>query len=138
MYFHFIGLDQDDLDKIEKTSSVDVNAVDNQGWSVIHHLVCSLEYGSYDNNKLLYTLWASGADIRIKDKTGLTPLDYATKKGAVKLSKRLQRLDHVADSDVVCFMLFSLIIFYIGLKTTFHLYFNYSGTSLIRTPSFPD
>ena len=75
-----------------------LEAVDSQGWTVIHHLVSPLEYGTYDNQELLYVLHKAGASINEKDTAGMTPLNRALICGAVKLAQMLQRFQNV-DSD---------------------------------------
>ena len=75
-----------------RKSSIDLDSQDQQGWSAIHHLVCPLEYGTYDNVRLLALLQSAGANIQVADNAGLTPLDYAFIRGAPKLVKALQKM----------------------------------------------
>ena len=93
----------DEFPVVERTSDVNVNAADSQGWTVIHHLVSPLEYGTYDNEELLYVLFKAGASINEKDAAGLTPLNRALICGAVKLSQMLQRLQDVEVDKQVSF-----------------------------------
>ncbi len=69
-----------------------VDARDQQGWCAVHHLVCPLEYGTYDNVRLLALLAGAGATITAADSAGLTPLDYAFIRGAPALVKAIQKL----------------------------------------------
>ena len=93
----------DEFPVVEKTSDVNINAADSQGWTAIHHLVSPLEYGTYDNEELLYVLFKAGASINEKDAAGLTPLNRALICGAVKLSQMLQKLQGVElDKQVNC------------------------------------
>ncbi|XP_074658150.1 poly [ADP-ribose] polymerase tankyrase-like [Tubulanus polymorphus] len=89
-------IDDDDIDlnfePFTKKSKVDLNVQDKQGWTVIHHLVCPLDDGTYDNVELLKLLVENGAVMNTKDRNGLTPLDYALIKGASNLAKGLQKL----------------------------------------------
>ncbi|KAK3092730.1 hypothetical protein FSP39_006660 [Pinctada imbricata] len=82
-------------DKIEKTSHVNVNATDTQGWTVLHHLVSPLDVGTFDNVELLNILVKVGADHQKKDNAGLSPLSHALIKGAVRLAQELQTLANV-------------------------------------------
>ncbi|XP_071081128.1 poly [ADP-ribose] polymerase tankyrase-like [Haliotis cracherodii] len=77
---------------VEKTSSVDLDATDNQGWTVIHHLVSPLELGTFDQVELLCTLAHTGAILDKKDNAGLSPLDYALIRGAPNIAAQLQKL----------------------------------------------
>ncbi|KAK3611456.1 hypothetical protein CHS0354_032737 [Potamilus streckersoni] len=81
-----------DFPVVEKTSPADLNAKDSQGWTVVHHIVCPLEYGTYDNDEMLFVLHNAGASINQKDHVGLSPLDHALIRGAVKLASLLQKL----------------------------------------------
>lgn len=58
-------------------NDIKYNAVDNEGFSVIHHAVCPMNEGSYENKKLLTFLINSGFSVNIIDKNGKTPVDYA-------------------------------------------------------------
>ncbi|KAL3874859.1 hypothetical protein ACJMK2_037816 [Sinanodonta woodiana] len=87
-----IGAEKVDFPVVEKTSPADLNAKDSQGWTVVHHIVCPLEYGTYDNDEILFVLHNAGASINQKDHVGLSPLDHALIRGAVKLANLLQKL----------------------------------------------
>ena len=78
--------------KFPVKSEVDVNVVDIQGWTVIHHLVCPINHGTYDNVRLLKMLVDAGAPVQRQDKAGLAPLDYALIRGAPNLAKAIQKL----------------------------------------------
>lgn len=91
----------DEYPVVEKTSDVNLNAADSQGWTVIHHLVSPLEYGTFDNEELLYILFRAGASLNEKDAAGLTPLNRALICGAVKLSQMLQRLQNIEEEKQV-------------------------------------
>ena len=95
----------DEYPVVEKTSDVNLNAADSQGWTVIHHLVSPLEYGTFDNEELLYVLFKAGASLNEKDAAGLTPLNRALICGAVKLSQMLQRLQGIEPDKQVSFVL---------------------------------
>ncbi|KAL4238217.1 hypothetical protein ACF0H5_002929 [Mactra antiquata] len=83
---------KDDFETVEKTSSVDLSATDKAGWSVIHHVVSPLEYGTFDNEEILYVLAKAGAPLTTENKEGLTPLKMALKVGAANIARRLQSL----------------------------------------------
>ncbi len=73
-------------------SAIDLTAVDSQGWSILHHVVSPMNYGTYDNVMLLKMLINAGAPLQQQDNAGLTPLDYALIRGAPKLAKAIQKL----------------------------------------------
>lgn len=80
---------------VEKTSPVDLDATDSQGWTAIHHAVCPLEYGTYDNAEMVFVLIKAGASLNRKDHTGLPPLEYALIRGAPKIAEMIQELGGV-------------------------------------------
>lgn len=88
-------LSTEEFETIEKTSDVNMNAADSQGWTAVHHLVCPLEYGTFDNEEMLFVLAKVGADIQKKDNAGLSPLDHALIRGATKLARRLQMISGI-------------------------------------------
>ncbi|XP_033735456.1 poly [ADP-ribose] polymerase tankyrase-like [Pecten maximus] len=94
------SVNKEEFPTIEKTSPVDLNATDHQGWTVIHHLVCPLDYGTYDAEEILYVLWKAGADVLKKDNAGLSPLQHSLIHSASKLSKRLQMIAGVEESKM--------------------------------------
>ncbi|CAF5105428.1 unnamed protein product, partial [Rotaria socialis] len=64
--------------KFQKTSSINLNAIDIDGRTCIHHLVQPFADGSYKNNiDILRLLHSCGASLAIADSSGLKPLDYA-------------------------------------------------------------
>ena len=86
-----------DFDKHETfalKSDVNLRARDSQGWSVLHHLVSPIDFGTYDSVAMLKILYDLGGDVLLKmqDKAGLTAVDYSLIKGAPRLSRALQRL----------------------------------------------
>ncbi|XP_060068797.1 poly [ADP-ribose] polymerase tankyrase-like [Ylistrum balloti] len=94
------SVNKEEFPTVEKTSPVDLNATDCQGWTVIHHLVCPLDYGTYDAEEILYVLWKAGADVLKKDNAGLSPLQHSLIHSASKLSKRLQMIAGVEESKM--------------------------------------
>lgn len=80
----------EEFESVEKTSSVDLQAKDSNGWTVMHHLVSPLEYGTYDNEEIFYVLSKVGAPLNVENSKGETPLKMALRNGALKLTKRLQ------------------------------------------------
>nr|XP_034325804.1 poly [ADP-ribose] polymerase tankyrase-like isoform X4 [Crassostrea gigas] len=85
---------------IIKTSDVNLNATDNQGWTAVHHTVCPLELGTFDNKEILTVLANCNADIQKKDRAGLSPLDHALIRGACKLAALLQKLSNVPEDKM--------------------------------------
>lgn len=86
---------------ITRTSDVNVNATDNQGWTAVHHTVCPLDVGTFDNQEILSVLANCEADIQKKDHAGLSPLDHALIRGACKLAALLQKLSGVEEDKMV-------------------------------------
>ncbi|XP_055957133.1 poly [ADP-ribose] polymerase tankyrase [Patella vulgata] len=82
---------------VDKTSTVDVTCVDGLGWNVIHHVVASLDYGTFDNEELIYILAKAGASVTQKDKAGLSPLDHALIRGAPKSAAMIQKLMEIPE-----------------------------------------
>ena len=85
----------DNIPTVEKTSIVNINCIDNDGRTVLHHLVCPLEYGTYDNDEILYVLFKAGAPVEFEDTAGLSPLKHALINGAPRLARMLQKLTGV-------------------------------------------
>lgn len=56
---------------MEKTSPVDLDLTDTQGLTTIHHAVCSLDYGTYDNPEMVFVLAKAGANITKRDHAGM-------------------------------------------------------------------
>lgn len=75
-----------------KKSKVNVNASDREGWTVMHHIVCPLEYGTFDNIELAKILANAGAPLNRPNNAGETPLEMAVRTGATKLTQALQIL----------------------------------------------
>ncbi|XP_066280586.1 poly [ADP-ribose] polymerase tankyrase-like isoform X1 [Branchiostoma lanceolatum] len=78
--------------KLDNYIKPDLGAMDNKGWTVVHHLVQPMEYGSYENVEILELLHKEGAPLDVKDKAGKTPLDYALGLGYMKLAEAINRL----------------------------------------------
>ena len=68
-----------DYKPFKKVSNVNLNTVDKNGWTVIHHAVCPLSFGTFDNDELVFILGKAGAKLNVKNKKGETPLDLAVK-----------------------------------------------------------
>ncbi|XP_025104527.1 LOW QUALITY PROTEIN: tankyrase-like protein [Pomacea canaliculata] len=77
---------------VEKTSPVDLDLTDTQGLTTIHHAVCSLDYGTYDNPEMVFVLAKAGANITKRDHAGLPPLEWALLRGAPKIAKIIQEI----------------------------------------------
>lgn len=76
----------------KRVSAVQMNVKDDDGLTLVHHLVIPLKVGTFDNVAILKLLHDAGAPIADKDNTGLTPLDYALNHNAPTLAKALQKL----------------------------------------------
>lgn len=81
---------------------MDLAATDKFGWTVIHHLVSPLDYGTFDNEEMLYVLAKAGAPLDTENKQGETPLKMALRIGALKIARRLQGLLNLAADKLVC------------------------------------
>lgn len=99
---------------------MNLNATDNQGWTAVHHTVCPLELGTFDNKEILTVLANCNADIQKKDNAGLSPLDHALIRGACKLAALLQKLSNVPEDKMVSTQVLKLItiIFFKGEMCT--------------------
>ncbi|CAF3181779.1 unnamed protein product [Rotaria socialis] len=79
--------------KFQKTSSINLNAIDIDGRTCIHHLVQPFADGSYKNNiDILRLLHSCGASLAIADSSGLKPLDYAIRINCEHLHTELKKL----------------------------------------------
>ncbi|CAG5125123.1 unnamed protein product, partial [Candidula unifasciata] len=52
---------------IQKTSPVDLSLADKNGWTAVHHAVCSLSYATFDNAEIVYILARAGAPLEAKN-----------------------------------------------------------------------
>lgn len=77
---------------VTKDRNINVNAVDHQGRTVVHHLLNALPYGTYTDLTLLKMVRDAGAKLDVKDKTGKTPLNIAMELRAVNMAKGIQQL----------------------------------------------
>ncbi|XP_059138557.1 poly [ADP-ribose] polymerase tankyrase-like isoform X2 [Physella acuta] len=77
---------------IQKTSPVDLVVSDKNGWTAVHHAVCSLDHATFDNAEIVYLLGKAGAPLEAKNKAGETPMQLAQKTNAEKIVKVLNKL----------------------------------------------
>lgn len=98
------------IQTVEKTSTVDLDITDSQGWTAIHHAVCPLDYGTYDNAELIYVLAKAGSSLTKKDHAGLPPLEWALLRGAPRIAQMIQELGgvEVEKQDKPTFSLFEV------------------------------
>ena len=68
-------------------TKIDYNKVNKEGKSLIHYIINPHTLYSYQNIIFLKDAIKSGFNINIKDKNGLTPLDYAKKYNYEKMIK---------------------------------------------------
>ena len=80
-----------EIKSLLKEFKVNTSTVDNQGRTIIHHAVKSLDYGSYENTELLEFLARHG-DINKPDNNGLTPLAYAKQQQSGRMIQVLTKL----------------------------------------------
>ena len=79
----------------QKTSAIDLNAMDGSGLTVIHHLVQPFRDGTFRNNlDILRLLHNCGASLVQSDFSRRTPLSYASKINAPLLTYELNMLIH--------------------------------------------
>ncbi|CAF1193546.1 unnamed protein product [Rotaria sordida] len=85
--------DDNETDKFEVTSSIDLNAKDSLGRTCIHHLVQPFPDGTYTSNiELLRLLHSSGASLTKHDLAGLSPLQYGAINGCQHVCDELTKL----------------------------------------------
>lgn len=65
---------------------------DKNGWTAVHHAVCSLDHATFDNAEIVYLLGKAGAPLEAKNKAGETPMQLAQKTNAEKIVKVLNKL----------------------------------------------
>ncbi|CAF0960955.1 unnamed protein product [Adineta ricciae] len=81
--------------EFQMTSKIDLNALDKNGRSCIHHLIQPFTRGSYRNNlEILRLLHSCGATLTVADRSGLTPLQYSTQNHYQHLYEELSKLVH--------------------------------------------
>jgi len=71
--------------------NINYNQVNNEGKSLIHYIVCPHPLYSYKNIEFLKLSLKAGFNPKIKDKEGLTPLDYAKKYNYEDIIKILSK-----------------------------------------------
>ena len=77
------------------TSSVDLNAIDSDGRTCIHHLVQPFTQGTFTNSiEILRLLHSCGASLTKIDYSGYTPLEYSVQMNNQQLISELQKLIH--------------------------------------------
>eukprot|EP01113_Clastostelium_recurvatum_P021438 TRINITY_DN2540_c0_g1_i2.p1 TRINITY_DN2540_c0_g1~~TRINITY_DN2540_c0_g1_i2.p1 ORF type:complete len:2019 (-),score=594.67 TRINITY_DN2540_c0_g1_i2:668-6724(-) len=70
----------------------DVSAVDQQGRSVVHWIVSPLEFGSFENVRMLRLVAKKGGPLDGADKAGQPPIHYASKQATGALQRELKKL----------------------------------------------
>ncbi|CAF0916058.1 unnamed protein product [Rotaria sp. Silwood1] len=98
----FLGVTTTDTDetsnnkkakKFQKTSSINLNAIDIHGRTCIHHLIQPFSDGSYTNNiDILHLLHSCGASLTMTDLSGLTPLEYSIRNNCQHLHEEITKL----------------------------------------------
>jgi len=79
--------------QFQKTSSINLNAIDTNGRTCIHHLVQPFSDGSYRNNiEILRLLHSCGASLTMTDHSGLTPLQNSIQQNYQHLYDELTKL----------------------------------------------
>ncbi|KAL8586753.1 hypothetical protein ACOMHN_061266 [Nucella lapillus] len=77
---------------VPKTSPVNLNATDKNGWTALHYVACPLAMGTYDSEELVFVLVKAGAKLDLRNAAGQTPLDLALTHSAPKVAAMLQTL----------------------------------------------
>ncbi|XP_041358942.1 poly [ADP-ribose] polymerase tankyrase-like [Gigantopelta aegis] len=89
-----------EMKTVQKTSSVNVNLCDMNGWTVLHHIACPLNNGSFDNDEMVFVLHKVGLRLNTRNKDGNTALDLALRSGAAKVARMIQTLNNVDEEDM--------------------------------------
>jgi ankyrin repeat protein len=90
---HAIRVNDEEMVKLLlDTKQVKINAVDENGWSAVHHVINPTNFGSYENEAILKILHENGADIDLKDSNGRSPLYYASLQDSKTLFNALMNL----------------------------------------------
>eukprot|EP01125_Pyxidicula_operculata_P022385 TRINITY_DN910_c2_g1_i3.p1 TRINITY_DN910_c2_g1~~TRINITY_DN910_c2_g1_i3.p1 ORF type:complete len:2962 (-),score=808.64 TRINITY_DN910_c2_g1_i3:90-8975(-) len=72
--------------------AINYNFQDKDGKTVIHHVVCPLDFGSYENVALLEMLSLAGADVNILDNQKNSPIYYALMQDSGVMAESLKKL----------------------------------------------
>ncbi|KAH3758814.1 WGR domain protein [Pelomyxa schiedti] len=96
-----------------------MNLQDILGKTVLHHCVNPLRFGSYENVEMLKYLIQHGADPRIPDKAGFTPVHYSNLQGDKRMLRAFSELGIVEEerrkiSRTVTSVAFPPIVDYMG------------------------
>jgi len=83
----------------EDDGSLDLNAQDEEGRTVIHHAIAPMDVASFENVPLLKKLAEAGADLHIKDNAGHTPAYYACLQNSGKMLAALRELGVKVDEE---------------------------------------
>ena len=90
-----------EIKTVQKTSCVNVNASDDNGWTVLHHIAAPLSNGSFDNHQMVYVLHTVGLNLNTTNQDGDTALDLAVRSGAARVARMIQKLNNVNEKDMV-------------------------------------
>ncbi len=71
----------------------DINAVDQRGFSALSLASSPQSFGNVGNGRLIEYLVAQGADLRVRNAHGQTPLEYAETRGWGRVAEVLRRLE---------------------------------------------
>ena len=91
IFFLCVIMNKYDLfnDILIKQKNIDYNRTNKEGKSLIHYIVSPNPFYSYQDTNFLQTAIKAGFNPNIKDKEGLTPLDYAKKNHFINMVKIL-------------------------------------------------
>ncbi|OLV16182.1 Ankyrin repeat protein [Deinococcus marmoris] len=78
------------VSEILKTTKIDVNHVNNLGWTALLEAVI-LGDGGRAHTGIVHELLAHGADRKIADREGVTPLQHARQRGYSEMVKLLEK-----------------------------------------------
>lgn len=71
---------------------LDLTCVDDKGWSYVHHAVCPLDLGSYENVEILKLLANAKVELTKPDNEDHTPFYYACKQQSGTMKAALKKL----------------------------------------------
>ena len=84
-----------------KEKNINFNKINDEGKSLIHYIVSPDPLYSYQNSNFLKSAIKAGFNPTIKDKDGLTPLDYARKYKYLDMIKILSKNDKKISKEEV-------------------------------------
>lgn len=109
------------MEPFNKTSNVDLSAKDSRGRTIIHHMMRTCEYGTYQNEAMLKLFHELGVPLDTKDSEGKSPLDYALEAGSYIMSELLQSLQGIKKPQMVCSCYILIVVQGMPVRRPVHL-----------------